>query len=244
MLKNKRSVYTLLGIFLIFIILFIYFCTSSKNKISTSYKNPVASDFSINPPEGWKQVIDLSSTTSPSNLTIQYLSLGIPAIFSMGTSTPKLFENTDPVIFVTDRKIITNDKYKDPADVVSVKEYAAKVKNNFVPIALEPAENYKLIEDEAVTLNDGTPAYLIGNSFDASAHVSSQSIKTTSSKNIQATSSPVEQSGQVMHFRGLYLIVMKNNRLYVVTATTDQSKWNEYSDSLKKTLLGFQVSKI
>ena len=242
MLLKKYKLFIIAIFIIIIACIGIYFYkspTGGKITSTSSYTSPTK-DFGINPPSGWNSTLDLRGTSTPATSTRQYLSLGIPAIFSIGTTTPKLFENTDPVIFVTDRKIIAGGKYKDPADVSSVEEYANKIKNNFVPIILQPAKEYKLIEDEKVTLNDGTPAYLIGNSFDAVARIMPQPL-ATSSKTVSKNVPPVNQVGPVMHFRNLYLLVMKNSRLYVVTATADQSKWDEYKDSFKKTLLDFKA---
>lgn len=246
-LRKYKLFFSILLVILIIvlgIIIFNFFFKKLVSEIHISSHTFVSQtkDFGIDAPSGWGNNLIIAGTSTATS-TRGYSSLGIPAIFTIGTTTPNLFQNTDPVIFVTDRFIIKDSKYKDPANVSSVSDYANKVKQNFVPIALQPASNYKLIEDEAVTLKDGTPAYLIGNSFDSNLPIFDQSKFVSSKKNTKIVlPNKISTSKTILHYRGLYLIILTKNRLYVVTATADQSKWGEYVDAFKQTLLNFQIN--
>ncbi len=242
MKKNKKLARLLAviisALFIIGIGCYAYFGQYLKSGLSIPAHTFVSpnKDLSINIPANWRT--DLSGVS------------GFPLVLTTAANTPPGFQSAIPTMslfvrpaIITLPTVVIDGKpsaSNNATGTLSVIDYANSVKNDFIPVALKPfAKNYQLMEAGPVTLKDGTPAYLIDTEFD----VDYSSIPTVKfPANAPAFLKIDKSDGEgIQHFHNYNLFAIKNNMLYIFTATANTADWNSLQGTFKNTLLSMQL---
>jgi len=213
---DKKLIYiAVVFIIILGLLLSLYFFFNKKPQISPQvYKG---STFEIEVPEGWSV-----ATTS-----------AIYKDFTVISPNKKLKANRDvfkinePMIYVVSRD----------SGTTTLQEYVEQLKPKLVPGPLSnDVHNYKIIEEVSTTTADNISAYLVGTYFETADTQPKDINEIINAKNL---ATPTPRQPKISKYKNLSLITIKDEKLYVVTATAPEEKWSEFDEKYRKTLINF-----
>ncbi len=169
--------------------------------------------------------------------------IGVPSGWSVATSsvykdftvisenkrlraTKDVFKINEPMIFVMSIE----------AGTTTLPEAILKMRTRLTPISLQgSAVNYKILEeDRNIIVAENTPAFIIETSFET---IKPRSIEEIVENKIEDSS---KNDPEIAKYRNLSLITIKDSKMYIVTATTPESQWADFSGKFKDLLINFK----
>jgi len=215
-----KKIISLVIIFLVLLgLLFgIYFFFNKKPQTSPQvYKG---STFEIAVPEGWS----VATSTAYSDFTVISQDKNLKA-------TRNVLSSNEPIIFLSTKNIGTT----------TLENFIKEIKYNLVPVSYRYSyNNYEILEEATTTLMNNNQAYIIGTHFE----VMNSGLNTNKDiflNNLKNSSTTTIKKPEIIKYRNLSLIVIKDEKLYVVTAMAQEEKWSSLENKFREVLINFNL---